>query len=568
VASNGNVWAYQTTVSPTRGINLSNQGNETAYRPGVVLQGYSGSGAAGGRSWLVFENARGTAASPVAVGNGDRIVEMIGQGYNGVQWTGDAVQNQPFSLRGAATEAWTDSPSRAGMRLEVLAQPAGVNYTGTSVDTIISHAPTTATYRADAWAFRTRTAAAGGTNTLQLSMDSSGNVTTGSNATVGSNLRVNGNVIQASDGNTNITLNSNTMTTFAGGATATGNLTVNGGGTSIIKTNDFRLTNSTGGYIFTVADTGSSSGTNFTFKDPNANNVNQLLVGLDSTTATYALYGASATGATTPTVQYFGYRRSGGVNSATQTNDRLGQFRFNGNTNTSTGSPTAPVTGGEIRVYATENWTNTQTGTGIGIEITRTGTTDNTNVFISDAVSTYIKGDTISLQTGVEASPIGITGDKLVYNRVYGQWVQNGPINPVAANTSYVFAPGTATDSNIASVVSTSRITPGAAGLYNLQFSLQWNNADNSEHTFYVWLRKNGTNVSNSTGKVVCLKSADGINSWNYIVNSANTTDYWELAYQVSNTAITFPYVAGSGTAPNDIPGAPALITTLTPVGA
>jgi hypothetical protein len=117
-------------------------------------------------------------------------------------------------------------------------------------------------------------------------------------------------------------------------------------------------------------------------------------------------------------------------------------------------------------------------------------------------------------------------------------------------------------------VVSTSRITPGAAGKYNLQFSLQWANADNSERSFYVWLRKNGVNVANSAGDVTCLKSARGVTGWNYIVSSANATDYWELAYQVTDTDVTFPYVAAQGTAPNDVPSAPALITTLTPIGA
>ena len=176
-----------------------------------------------------------------------------------------------------------------------------------------------------------------------------------------------------------------------------------------------------------------------------------------------------------------------------------------------------------------------------------------------------LRGDNIQLENAAGTS---IVGSSITYNRVYGQWEQDGPITPVAATTSYVFPIGTAVDNNIATVVSTSRITPGAAGKYNLQFSLQWANADNQEHTFYVWLRKNGVNVANSTGDVTCLKSAKGVTGWNYIISSANATDYWELAYQVTDTNVTFPYVAAQGTAPNDVPSAPALITTITPVGA
>jgi hypothetical protein len=188
-----------------------------------------------------------------------------------------------------------------------------------------------------------------------------------------------------------------------------------------------------------------------------------------------------------------------------------------------------------------------------------------TDVAIFTTANTTIKSDAVTLQTN---AGVALVGSAVSYNRVYGQWEQDGPVTPVAANTSYVFPIGTAIDTNIASVVSTSRITPGAAGKYNLQFSLQWANADNQEHTFYVWLRKNGVNVANSTGDITCLKSAKGVSGWNYIVSSANATDYFELAYQVNNTSITFPYVAAQGTAPNDVPSAPALITTLTPIGA
>jgi hypothetical protein len=51
----------------------------------------------------------------------------------------------------------------------------------------------------------------------------SGITTIRNNLTVGGDIRVNGNDIQASDGNTNITLTSNTLTTFAGDIKVTGN---------------------------------------------------------------------------------------------------------------------------------------------------------------------------------------------------------------------------------------------------------------------------------------------------------------------------------------------------------
>jgi hypothetical protein len=250
--------------------------------------------------------------------------------------------------------------------------------------------------------------------------------------------------------------------------------------------------------------------------------------------------------------------------SPTQTSDILGRFTFLGNY----GSSTAPLSlnaAGSLQVRAAENFTSTASGTTISMSVNKIGTNDGLDVLSLSSAQASIRGDSLVLQ---DSSLAALPGGKIDYSRVYGQFEQDGPITPVAADTSYVFPIGTAIDTNVASIVSTSRITPGAAGKYNLQFSLQWANADNNEHTFYVWLRKNGVNVANSAGEVTCLKSAKGISGWNYIVSSANATDYWELAYQVTDTDVTFPYVAAQGTAPNDIPAAPALITTLTPVGA
>jgi hypothetical protein len=274
----------------------------------------------------------------------------------------------------------------------------------------------------------------------------------------------------------------------------------------------------------------------------------------------YTLRGSNA-------LSFIGSRRSGiaGRRNKVFTDDIIGQLNFYGtHTNASTSIATANR-GARITTIATEDFTPTAGGTKLDINVMKAGTTTEVMVASLSPTQTTYRTDAITI---TDSTGVALTGNKIDYSRVYGQWEQDGPVTPVAANTSYVFPIGTAIDTNIASVVSTSQITPGAAGKYNLQFSLQWANADNSEHTFYVWLRKNGVNVANSAGEVTCLKSAKGITGWNYIVSSANATDYWELAYQVTDTNVTFPYVAAQGTAPNNIPAAPALITTLTPVGA
>ena len=155
------------------------------------------------------------------------------------------------------------------------------------------------------------------------------------------------------------------------------------------------------------------------------------------------------------------------------------------------------------------------------------------------------------------------------YTRVYGQWQWDATVSPVVANTAYVFpiqgASGVTDFSSIASTASTSRIIPGATGMYKLQFSVQINNADNgTEHTAYIWWRKNGTDVTSSMGRVTVPKSGATIAGWDNMISSANATDYWELAYAVDDTALTFPYYASTAFGPSTA----CLFITLIPVGA
>lgn len=180
-----------------------------------------------------------------------------------------------------------------------------------------------------------------------------------------------------------------------------------------------------------------------------------------------------------------------------------------------------------------------------------------------------IRSNTITLNTGAYGNTgVGITGNNIIYNRVYGQFQYMSTVTPAAANTAYVFPLGTADFNNIVTVGSTSRLIPGAAGFYNLEFSVQCNNADNSnDHTAYVWLRKNGADVAGSMGRMTMTKATGGglkVIGWNYLINPANATDYYELAYAVDDTQVTFPAFASTAFGPSTA----ALITSLTPVGA
>ena len=84
--------------------------------------------------------------------------------------------------------------------------------------------------------------------------------------------------------------------------------------------------------------------------------------------------------------------------------------------------------------------------------------------------------------------------------------------------------------------VSSSKIVFANAGIYNLQYSAQFVNADNSsEQSVSIWIRKNGVNVDGSTGVIQLPKKGSGLNgetlpSWNFLLSLAagdSISWYW-----------------------------------------
>jgi uncharacterized coiled-coil protein SlyX len=69
-----------------------------------------------------------------------------------------------------------------------------------------------------------------------------------------------------------------------------------------------------------------------------------------------------------------------------------------------------------------------------------------------------------------------------------------------------------------------------AAGTYDLQFSAQVL-ADTGSDTVWIWLKKNGTNVPDTSTKLVLRNNEADVAAWNFVV-AANANDVFELAWQ------------------------------------
>jgi hypothetical protein len=145
----------------------------------------------------------------------------------------------------------------------------------------------------------------------------------------------------------------------------------------------------------------------------------------------------------------------------------------------------------------------------------------------------------------------------------YGSFIDTTTQSAIVINTAYPIRLGVTELSNGVSIASNSRIRIANAGIYNLQFSLQLEKTGGSGNmTADIWLRKNGTNVPNSTGKVVLTGSANAsplVVSWNYLINS-NSNDYYELIWSTSNLNVEIVKNPATST----YPLIPSVIATIT----
>lgn len=105
--------------------------------------------------------------------------------------------------------------------------------------------------------------------------------------------------------------------------------------------------------------------------------------------------------------------------------------------------------------------------------------------------------------------------------------------------------------------ISSSKITVENAGIYNLQFSAQFQNTDTAFQDVYIWLRQGSgggaaVDIPGSTGFVsVPNKHAgtDGhsIIGWNYFLNMA-AEDYVQIYWSVPNASVSIQHLPASGT--------------------
>lgn len=130
--------------------------------------------------------------------------------------------------------------------------------------------------------------------------------------------------------------------------------------------------------------------------------------------------------------------------------------------------------------------------------------------------------------------------------------------------------------SNEVAIVNNSRITVTHAGMYNLQWSGQFQNTDNAIHDISVWLRKNGagpgSDIPGSRGviSVPARKSASAgdegkiIAGWNYYV-SLQAGEFVEIWWDTDSALVTLQeYPADSAVFTGSISGTTMTVSAMT----
>jgi hypothetical protein len=137
------------------------------------------------------------------------------------------------------------------------------------------------------------------------------------------------------------------------------------------------------------------------------------------------------------------------------------------------------------------------------------------------------------------------------------------------ANTATLMTLNTTDFANEVSI-SSSKITVVNAGIYNLQFSAQFQNTDTAFQDVYIWLKQDGVDIPGSTGFVSIPNrhaGTDGhsIVGWNYFLEM-QASDYVEIYWSVPNTAVTIQHLTASGTPTK--PSTQSVVATLSFVSA
>ena len=167
--------------------------------------------------------------------------------------------------------------------------------------------------------------------------------------------------------------------------------------------------------------------------------------------------------------------------------------------------------------------------------------------------------------TAIFSALFGQRGGKYI-NAPYGAFQDGTDQTAANTTTAYAITFDTTDFSNGVTLSDSSRLNVAQAGIYNLQFSIQFKNTTNDTQDVDVWFRKNGTNIDKSNSRFgLAPRKAAGdpshiIGALNFFVNLA-ANDYVQIMWRPSDVGVSIEHYAASSSPTR--PSIPSVITTL-----
>ena len=167
--------------------------------------------------------------------------------------------------------------------------------------------------------------------------------------------------------------------------------------------------------------------------------------------------------------------------------------------------------------------------------------------------------------TALFSAILGPRGGKYI-NAPYGAFQDGTDQTAANTTTAYAITFDTTDFSNGVTLSNSSRLNVSQAGLYNLQFSIQFTNTTNASQDVDVWFRKNGTNIdkSNSRFGFAPRKGAGDpyhtIAALNFFVSLA-ANDYVQIMWRPTDVGVSIEHYAASSSPTR--PAVPSVIATL-----
>lgn len=181
----------------------------------------------------------------------------------------------------------------------------------------------------------------------------------------------------------------------------------------------------------------------------------------------------------------------------------------------------------------------------------------------SGAVSTTINDERIGYNSYIALSPTTQTAASTYFP--YGAF-QDTTDQSIATTTATANITLNTTDYSLGtSIVDGYKVKVDYSGLYNVQFSLQFNNTNVAIQDVDVWFRKNGSDVAGSNSKFSVPNSHGGtpghlIAALNFNIELAKD-DYVHLAWATTSTDVTIEHLAAQTTPTR--PATPSAILTI-----